>query len=280
MRILLTGGTGVFGTRLVPLLRARGHEVLVLTRQADVFGGVRGDLVTGEGLDAACAGVDTVIHAASTRESAQWRAIDVAGTARIAGAARRAGVGHFVDLSIIGVDAIPYAYYSAKFDAEGQVRSSGLPYTVIRVAQFHEFVDSILAAIPRLGWGKRAVLPFPAHIQLQPIAVADAAEVLANRLELGPSRRVETLAGPEILTGRDLARQWLRARGLPGRPAPLPLRGAMIEALEDGHATSSASAWPGQTFEENVAARTAADSAPAYALAPTMPWSRRSKDAS
>lgn len=264
MRILVTGGTGVLGLHLVPALRARGHDVRILTRQEDVFGGAPGDLATGEGLAEACEGAEAVIHAATSHQAAEWKTVDVGGTARLAAAARRAGVQHVVYVSIIGVDAIPSAYYAAKLEAEEQVRLSGVTFTIVRFAQFHELLDSVFELIPRIGAGRVARMPVPGLIRLQPIAAADAAAVLADRLEFAPSGRVEELGGPQIMTGEELGSAWLRAHGKEGRTLGTPAAGGMLKAFAEGRGTSSEHRCPGQTFEDYAAERQAAGTPAAY----------------
>ncbi|GAA1347105.1 SDR family oxidoreductase [Falsarthrobacter nasiphocae] len=270
MRILVTGGTGVLGTHLLPLLRARGHEVLALTRREGVYGGVAGDLAAGAGLDEAVAGVELVINMASSTSKKDWNSVDIGGTARLAAAARRASVPHFMHVSILGIDAIPFPYYTAKLEAETQVRQSGVPFTIVRISQFHELVDSVFAAVPRVGFGRVARFPVPGDIRLQPIAAADAARALAERSDFPASRGIESLAGPAVLTGNDLAYQWLHASGRRGRPVNMPLAGETLRAFADGHATAPDHAWPGQTFEEFVAERVSTGRPVSYPLAP---WS-------
>lgn len=277
MRVLVTGGTGVIGSFLVPALRARGHEVLILTRREGVYGGIAGDISTGAGIEEAMAGVQLVIHLASTQDRKQWQDLDVGGTARLAAAARRAGVRHFVYVSIIGVDRIAYSYYRAKLEAEAQVRQSGVPFTIVRISQFHELVDAALAALPRLGLRRLARLPLPTRLLVQPIAAADAASVLAERTEYGPSGKIETLAGPEVRTSGELAESWLSETGRPAKIVDAPLGGAVRHGFERGLGISRDHAWPGQTFAEFVRERVAEGRPPAYDLRSSRPEAKAAK---
>src|SRR5947199_9388382 len=99
--VLVTGGTGVLGSHLVPKLRARGHEVRPLSRHPVGENAVRGDVRTGEGLEVAAAGCDTIVHAASAQRRA--RETEVEGTRHVVNAARSAGA-HLIYMSIVGVD--------------------------------------------------------------------------------------------------------------------------------------------------------------------------------
>jgi uncharacterized protein YbjT (DUF2867 family) len=263
MRILVAGGTGVLGTRVVELLRERGDEVSVLTRREGIAGGVSGDLATGAGLDAACVGADAVIHLATSTTPAGWSEVDVDGTRRLAEAATRQHVGHFLYISILGVDRIPFAYYRAKAEAEQEVLRAGVPWTVLRLGQFHELLDSLLRVV--------AALPIafvPRGLAVQPLAAADAARVVVDTLEAGPQGRFLGAGGPQILTAKDAAEQWLAARrtagGRGGAVVELPLPGAMMRALRAGPNLMPASMQPGTAFGDWARERFASGTGPAY----------------
>lgn len=128
--ILVTGGTGLLGRGVTDRLRATDHEARVLSRSGRP-GTVRGDLLTGESIKAAVRGVDVIVHCASS-PFRKTRRVDVEGTERLLRAAERAGVSHFVYVSIVGVDRNPYySYYRAKLDAESMVERSGVPWTIL-----------------------------------------------------------------------------------------------------------------------------------------------------
>src|SRR5918998_4917063 len=136
--ILVTGGSGSLGSRVVDRLRYPGREVRVLSRSGRP-GTVQGDLLTGEGLKDAVKGVDVIVHCASS--PTKTRQIDVEGTERLLRAAAREGVSHFVFISIVGVDRNPYyPYYRMKLEIERIIERSPVPGTILRATQFHEFV--------------------------------------------------------------------------------------------------------------------------------------------
>ena len=134
--ILVTGGTGTIGRRVVPLLQAAGSKIRVLSRRADDRGDgieyLAVDLLTGEGLDQALDGVDVVLHLAGGPKG------DEIGTRNLVAAAERAKVGHLVHISVTAVDQLPLTYFRSKLGAEQAVRGSSVPWTVLRVAQLHD----------------------------------------------------------------------------------------------------------------------------------------------
>jgi uncharacterized protein YbjT (DUF2867 family) len=133
--ILITGGSGTLGRAVVERLLAAGHAVRVLSRRprpASVPAKaewITGDLLVGDGLAGAVAGVAAVVHCASDPRRPR---VDVDGTRKLIEAARAAGTPHLVDISIVGVDRVPYRYYQAKLAAERLIQASGLPWTILR----------------------------------------------------------------------------------------------------------------------------------------------------
>jgi uncharacterized protein YbjT (DUF2867 family) len=146
--VLVTGGTGRLGRRVVDRLRAEGVEPRVMSRSGRPDT-IKGDLLTGEGIEAAVRGADTIIHAAQspTRKS---RRTAVEGIERLLEIATRASVSHFVYISIVGLERVPLSYYREKLDAERLVERSPVPWTILRSTQFHEFALSTVRALDRL----------------------------------------------------------------------------------------------------------------------------------
>ncbi len=197
--ILVTGGTGKLGRPLVARLREGGQDVRVLSRR-DPHHPV--DLRKGQGLDAALAGVGTVVHCASSPTGG-----DAEAAGNLLAAAGRAGVEHLVYISIVGVDQIPYPYYRVKHQVERMVEESGIGWTVLRATQFHDLVRSVLRAL-----GRPPVMVLPKGLKDQPVAVEEVAGRLAE-LALGGLRGGwPTWAGPRCGI-------WSRWR-MPGRRPP------------------------------------------------------------
>src|SRR3954471_13058955 len=143
MKILVIGGSGLIGSKVVPRLRALGHEAIPASPSTGV------NTMTGEGLDAAMAGVDTVLDLSNSPSFADNDVLAFFETTghNIAAAERKAGVKHHVALSVVGTDRLPDSgYLRAKVAQETLIRASGVPYTVVRSAQFFEFLDGIVQA--------------------------------------------------------------------------------------------------------------------------------------
>jgi uncharacterized protein YbjT (DUF2867 family) len=214
--LLVTGGTGNIGRRVVPLLRAAGREVRILSRHpgTDEIGSqhVRGDTVTGDGLRAALDGIEVVLHLAGGAKGDDVAAVNVAA------AAKDAGVRHLILISVTGADQMPIGYFRAKAAAERTIAESGVPWTVLRAAQLHDFVLPLVR-----GMAKLPVLPVPGGLRFEPV---DGDEVAARLAELAigePLGRVPDLAGPEVLDVRQLSRIYAEATGRRQRAA-LPVR--------------------------------------------------------
>ncbi|MGW4422680.1 SDR family oxidoreductase [Streptosporangium sp. NPDC004631] len=235
--ILVTGGTGTLGRRVVDRLAGAGHPVRVLSRTRGPY---LGDLSTGAGLQAALDGVQTVLHLASDPRRA---ASDVEGARRLVAAAPRGA--HLVFISIVGVDRHPYSYYRAKFQAESVVERSGLPYTILRATQFHDLALLALRALAGLP-----ILPVPAGTAFQPI---DAGEVAGRLVELAlgsPAGRVPDMGGPEILNAAELARTYLKATGRRRAVLPVSLPGRVFAAFRRGVHLTPERREGHRTFEE------------------------------
>ena len=229
MRVLITGGSGELGIHLSRLLVERGHEVTVASRSARPMRDVAAvelDLATGVGVDSV-AGHDTVVHLASDPFGAQR--VDVEGTQRLADAATAAGVDHLLAISIVGIDDHPHPYYRAKAEMEQIVEAGGVPWTILRAAQFHSLIPRFMDMLPAVGF-----VPVPRGVRLQPIDVSVVAERLAELVEAGPSGRVADLGGPEVVPLRKMVKDVLGAKRLRRLIVPLPLPRRLGTALRDG----------------------------------------------
>ncbi|MFI6376291.1 SDR family oxidoreductase [Streptomyces sp. NPDC050546] len=225
--ILVTGGTGTLGGHVVPLLRAAGHDVRILSRNArpaaDGIGYVTGDLLKGEGVEAALDGAETVLHLAGGPKG------DDEATRNLVRAASRAGVRHLVYISVIGADRVPLAWMRTKLESERAVADSGIPWTTLRAAQFH---DLALAMVEKMA--KLPVFPVPGGLRLQPV---DAREVAARLAELtlgAPAGLVPDLTGPHVHGLADLARPYLRLRGRRRPMVPVRIPGKAGRAYRAG----------------------------------------------
>jgi uncharacterized protein YbjT (DUF2867 family) len=202
MRVAIAGGTGRTGGHVAAALAAAGHEPVVLSRAAGV------DLLTGTGLDAALAGAGALV------DCSNFPAQDAASAERQFGAAmrnlleasRRTGVRHQVLLSIVNVDRLHWSpHYAGKRLQERMLADGGVPYTIVRATQFHEFAAMMVDAVRR-----ESEVPLP-PLLLQPVDTTEVGAALAARA-VGPALgTVEDVAGPERITLTDMARRYLAA---------------------------------------------------------------------
>ncbi|WP_433051959.1 SDR family oxidoreductase [Dactylosporangium sp. CS-033363] len=209
--VLVTGGTGRLGRVVVPLLRATDLTVRVLSRRpgADAVG----DLSTGDGLPAALDGAGVILHCASSPKG------DAAATERLLAAV--SGRPHLIYVSIVGVDAVPgWGYTAEKLRCESAIASSGLPFTMLRAAQFFEYLLEPMRRLARFP-----VIPVPAGFHAQPVDTAAVAERLVELVLGPPSGRVPDLVGPEPLTWAGMQRAYLRSTGRRRLVVPIPVPG-------------------------------------------------------
>lgn len=247
--LLVTGGTGTLGSLVVPLLRDAGCDVRVLSRSdresGDGIEYVTGDLLKNEGVERAVAGAGTVLHLAGGPKG------DDEATRNLVRAASRAGVGHLVYISVIGADKVPLGYFRSKLGAERAVAESGLPWTTLRAAQFH---DLVLTVVRKMA--KMPVIPVPGGLRFQPV---DAREVAARLVELTlaqPAGLVPDLAGPKVYGMAELSRGYLRACGKGRLMMPVRMPGAAGRAYRAGeNLTLEGAAVGRRTWEDFLAER-------------------------
>jgi uncharacterized protein YbjT (DUF2867 family) len=226
--LLVTGGTGNIGSRVVPLLREAGRDIRILSRhpRADEPGiqHLVGDTVAGHGLAAALEGVDVVVHLAGGAKG------DDVAARNLAAAAREAGVEHLVLISVIGADRMPIGYFRAKAEAERVIAESGVPWTVLRAAQLHDFVLPVARGMARMP-----LLPIPGGLRFEPIHRDEVAARLAELALGAPAGRVADLAGPEVLDIGQLVTTLAEVMGARRRRGlPIRLPGAAGRAYRAG----------------------------------------------
>jgi uncharacterized protein YbjT (DUF2867 family) len=227
-QVLVTGGTGVLGRRVVERLGFEGVRARIFSRSGKP-GTMRGDLLTGEGLEPAVEGVDTIIHCASS-PLRRARGVDVEGTGRLLEVAAEAGVSHLAYISIVGIDLAPsYPYYRIKLETERVVESSPVPCTILRATQFYDLVLMALRFLDRLP-----VMVIPRGFLGQPIDAGEVADRLVELALSGPAGRVPDIGGPEVGTLADAARDYLRVKGSKRRIFEIPVPGKTARAIREG----------------------------------------------
>src|SRR2546422_1538792 len=210
--VLITGGTGDLGSKLVERFAAGENTARVLSRRARPAEAttewVQGDMETGEGLGEAVKGADIIVHAATgggTRAKA-----DVPGTRNLLAACKEAGTPHFFYISIVGIEKVPLGYYKAKLECERLIEESGVPWSNLRATQFHTLIDGFLRMFSRVPF----VLLVPKSFKFQPIETGEVADRMVSDAAKGPIGRLPDIGGAEILTFGGHAEGWQPAHGL------------------------------------------------------------------
>ena len=262
-RVLVTGGTGTLGRLVVPRLRDAGCAVRVLSRHPrEAEAGIElvtGDLATGEGIDAAVAGAETIVHCAGSGKGDEEKA------RTLVRAASRAGARHLVYISVVGADRVPvggaldramFGYFASKLGAERAVAASGLPWTTLRATQFYDLFLMVAQQMAKLP-----VLPVPSGFRFQPVDTADVAARLAELALSEPAGLVPDVAGPRIYGMADLLRGYLRATHRHRPMVPLWLPGKAARAVRAGAILAPDRAVGRRTWEEFLADWVSASSA-------------------
>jgi uncharacterized protein YbjT (DUF2867 family) len=205
MKIVVIGGTGLIGSKTVAILRNHGHEVVAASPNTGV------NTITGEGLREAMAGTQVVIDLANSpsfEDKAVLEFFETSGRNLLA-AETAAGVQHHVALSIVGIDRSDNGYFRAKVAQEKLITASGIPYTIIRSAQFLEFLRAIADSAMD---GNKVRLP-PGLFQ--PIAADDVAANVADVALAAPRNGIVEIAGPERAPFNEIVARYLKAVGDP-----------------------------------------------------------------
>ena len=205
-----------------------------------------GDLAIGAGIEPALDGVATIVHCAGSVKGDDEKARN------LVRAASQSEAKHLVFISIIGADRVPVGYLRSKLAAEQAVAESGLPWTTLRAAQFHDLVLTLAQKMAKLP-----VIPVPSAIRLQPVDADDVAARLVE-LTLGePAGLVPDLAGPKVYPMSELIRGYLRASGKHRLLMPVHLPGKAGRAYRAGENLSIDGAVGRRTWEDFLAERLA-----------------------
>jgi uncharacterized protein YbjT (DUF2867 family) len=204
MRIAVIGASGLVGSKVVELLTAEGHDVVAASR------GSGADVLTGDGLAEAVAGAQVLVDVVNSPSFADDAVLEffTKSSANLVAAAKAAGVGHYVALSIVGVDGLPESgYLRAKVAQERTISESGLPYTIVRATQFHEFAEAITSTLQVDG---EVRVP---DALIQPVAAAEVSAEVARAATADPINGTRDFGGPDKISFADMARAVLASKG-------------------------------------------------------------------
>jgi uncharacterized protein YbjT (DUF2867 family) len=204
MKVVVIGGSGLIGKKLVTILRKKGHEVLAASPSSGV------NSLTGEGLDQALAGANVcvdVTNAPSWEDAAVMTFFDTS-TRTLLAAEKVAGVGHHVALSVVGADRMPDSgYMRAKVNQEKLIKAGGVPYSIVRATQFFEFLGGIADSGAKGDTVRLSTAP------MQPLAADDVAAGVADVAVGAPLNAIVELAGPEKLSIAEFVSRFMAASG-------------------------------------------------------------------
>jgi len=203
MKVVVIGGSGLIGSKVVNNLRQRGHQVVAASPASGI------NTITGEGLSEAVAGAQVVVDVANSpsfEDKAVLEFFETSGRNLLAAEAT-AGVGHHIALSVVGTDRLPDSgYLRAKMAQEKLIKASGIPYTIVHSTQFFEF----LGGIAQSGTDGQTVRLSPAFVQ--PIASDDVAAVMSDVAVGAPVNGTIEIAGPERVRLAELIQRFLAAK--------------------------------------------------------------------
>jgi uncharacterized protein YbjT (DUF2867 family) len=212
MKIVIIGGTGLIGSKVVNILRQRGHEVVAASPSSGV------NTLTGEGLAGALAGAQVVVDVANSPSFEDKPALEFFETSgrNLLAAEKTAGVKHHVALSVVGTDRLTGSgagslsgYFRAKLAQENLIKASGIPFTIVHATQFFEFAKNIAQSATE---GSTVRL---SSVLMQPMAADDVAAAVAE-VALGQAANgMIEVAGPDQIRQDELVRQYLSATGDP-----------------------------------------------------------------
>src|SRR6476619_7532068 len=206
MRVVVIGGTGLIGSRVVATLRDQGHDAVAASPDTGV------NTLTGQGLADVLQGASVVIDVSNSPSFEETKVMDffTTSTRNLLKCAAMAGVRHYVALSVVGTERIPDSpYLRAKNAQETLIKGSGIPYTIVHATQFFEFVKRIA---DEATVGTTVRLP---PVFIQPMAADDVAKAVARVAVGAPANGTVEVAGPEQFRFDDLIRQGLEARNDP-----------------------------------------------------------------
>jgi uncharacterized protein YbjT (DUF2867 family) len=254
--ILVTGGTGRLGRLVVRRLHDAGYDLRVLSRRShaakDGIEFMTGDLATGEGIEPAVDGAETIVHLAGSARGDEDKTRNL-----VRATSSQTRLPHLVYISVVGAQRIPigsrvdramFGYFASKLAAEKVIEDSGLPWTTLRATQFHEGMLTVARQMVKLP-----VIPVPVGFRFQPVEADDVAARLVE-LTLGePAGLVPDMGGPRVYGAAELLRGYLRATKQRRLIVPVWLPGKAAREFRAGANLAFEQAVGQRTWEEFLA---------------------------
>lgn len=242
LKIVVIGGTGLIGSKVVTKLRDLGHEVIAASPSSGV------NTITGEGLAEALAGTQVVVDVANSpsfEDKAVLEFFETAGR-NILAAEAVAGVKHHVALSVVGTDRLlGSGYFRAKMAQENLIKAADIPYTIVRATQFFEFVGAIAQSATE---GDKVRIT---TAEFQPMAAEDVARAVVEATLAGPINGITEIAGPERISMATLVGRYLAATGDSKQVVGDPEAGYFGMKIDDQSLTPGPNPWLGSIrFDE------------------------------
>jgi uncharacterized protein YbjT (DUF2867 family) len=254
--ILVTGGTGTLGRLVVRRLHDAGYDLRVLSRRShaakDGIEFMTGDLATGEGIEPAVDGAETIVHLAGSARGDEDKTRNL-----VRATSSQTRLPHLVYISVVGAQRIPidsrvdramFGYFASKLAAEKVIEDSGLPWTTLRPTQFYDLILMVAKQMTKLP-----VIPLPAGFRFQPVDAGDVAGRLVE-LTLGePAGLVPDMGGPRVYGAAELLRGYLRATKQRRLIVPVWLPGKAAREFRAGANLAFEQAVGQRTWEEFLA---------------------------
>lgn len=258
-KILITGGNGVLGQAISKLFISNHTDFLIASRSKVLksytttktpdfdFKWLYMDLSKKETLNKYSEhGINTILHVASLPlQKIRGEYADVVLTRNLLESIQPVNIKHFIYISIVGIDKIPFSYYQGKLECEKLIATSGIPYTILRATQFHDFVDGIT----------RKLLKFPVALvpklaKVQPIQVEAVALEMDKIIKKTPLNNIENIGGRNIYTMNEIVDSWQKFQQQKRFIFNMPARGKVMKALIEGYNTCDNIALSSNTWEE------------------------------
>ncbi|KAF2506944.1 NAD(P)H-binding protein [Flavobacterium zhairuonense] len=212
-KILITGGNGHLGKQVVDSLLLKGYNPDVLTTKTILSESNRlrfftGDLVENKGLKEATERADVIIHCASNPRS--FHETDIIGTKNLLETVDKNVTKHFIYISIVGIDKSDYPYYAAKLEVENIITKSGIPFTILRTTQFHDFVFNLIKTLEEQNSENDGFMKIPSEMKFQSVAIHEVADLLVSLALEAPKGLLADFGGPEVLSLEKMVESYLK----------------------------------------------------------------------